>query len=120
VFSAFLTFLRGAPLLFLLCSTLAYSDTWRYEGELLKDPTKPPVVVQKRSVSTKKETVYRLSYVIASNDRLRAMVNGKNVTVGDLVDGAKVVSIEAQSVTLSVAGQRRVLTLNQTRQIRSN
>ncbi len=41
-----------------------------------------------------------------------ALISGKNVRVGDLVQGAKVIAIERTSVTLEFKGERREMTLD--------
>ena len=79
-------------------------------GEVLQDPTKPlglPKVQPKAAA----EISYRLSYVLRSENRNLAIVNGKKVAVGDTVSGAKVLAISSDSVTLSVKGKKRVLAM---------
>ena len=41
-----------------------------------------------------------------------ALISGKNVRVGDLVQGVKVIAIERASVTLEFKGERREMTLD--------
>ncbi len=82
------------------------------EGPLpqLKDPTRPagwgaPQVVQQ----SQEEKKYHLSYLLVSTDRRQAIVNGKQVKVGEWVDGARVEAITEQEVRLRVDGVMQVL-----------
>jgi hypothetical protein len=57
--------------------------------------------------------MYKLQGIFYRPDHPMAMINGRNVVQGDKVSDAKVVSIGRESVTLSVDGQTKVLTLSQ-------
>lgn len=57
--------------------------------------------------------VYKLQGIFFRPARPLAMVNGRNVQAGDKVGNARVVSIQRDSVTLSVDGETKVLTLSQ-------
>lgn len=79
-------------------------------GEVLQDPTKP-LGLPKMQPKATAEISYRLSYILRSENRNLAIVNGKKVAVGDTVSGAKVLAISSDSVTLSVKGKTRVLAM---------
>jgi hypothetical protein len=57
--------------------------------------------------------VYKLQGIFYRPAHPMAMINGKNVSAGDKVADAKVINIQRDSVTLSVDGQTKVLTLSQ-------
>ena len=79
-------------------------------GEVLQDPTKPLGLPKVQPKATE-QISYRLSYVLRSENRNLAIVNGQKVAVGDTVSGAKVLAISSDSVTLSVKGKKRVLAM---------
>jgi hypothetical protein len=53
----------------------------------------------------------RLQSIIYRLTQPTAMINGQSVQIGDLLEGARVVEIQRQSVTLEWQGTRHVLTL---------
>jgi hypothetical protein len=57
--------------------------------------------------------VYKLQGIFYRPAHPMAMINGRNVSPGDKVADARVVNIQRDSVTLSVDGQTKVLTLSQ-------
>ncbi|MDB6030034.1 MAG: hypothetical protein JWM16_372 [Verrucomicrobiales bacterium] len=57
--------------------------------------------------------VYKLQGIFYRPAHPMAMINGRNVSPGDKVADAKVITIQRDSVTLSVDGQTKVLTLSQ-------
>ncbi|WP_344799113.1 hypothetical protein [Litoribacillus peritrichatus] len=79
----------------------------------LADPMKPPGFGQVSATKTYSAHSYRLTQVLTSEQRNRAVINEQVVAVGDFVSGAKVVRIDQDKVTLNVAGKRKVLVLNQ-------
>lgn len=80
-------------------------------AEQLRDPTRPSWLPdpgrQQRPVVTR----YRLESVLIAAERRVAVINGRVVTVGDVVDGAAVLSIEPEAVTLRRDGRELVLKL---------
>lgn len=96
-------------------SAIAANDYRTSDGETLLDPTKP-ANWNVRKAPVKKSQEYQLNYILNSNERQQAIVNGKKVTVGDHVSGAKVLGISDSEVVLSVAGQRKVLRIKNKRQ----
>lgn len=81
------------------------------EGETLNDPTRP-AGWNIKAPSAKQRVHYTLSYILNARDRKQAIVNGKKVTVGDWVEGAKVMSIRDGEVELLVSGTKRILRVN--------
>lgn len=79
----------------------------------MADPMKPPGFGQVSATKTYSAHSYRLTQVLTSEQRNRAVINEQVVAVGDSVSGAKVVRIDQDKVTLNVAGKRKVLVLNQ-------
>ncbi len=79
------------------------------EGELL-DPTKPAYLQNKstitktvlppKSKATNTAQTWTLETTLADSTRILAIINGQQVRVGDEVDGAYVMKITHQEVTL--------------------
>lgn len=79
-------------------------------AETLSDPMQPPNASSfKRSGKTVQS--YNLSSILISPDHRSAIINGKNVTVGDRIGNARVTHIQGNEVTITVAGKTRTLTL---------
>lgn len=98
---------RSLSLLILLCGT----PPLVFAADVLKDPMRPPVVLSKGNKTQKGVTGYELSSIFISPTRRAAIINGRNVTVGDRVNRARVLEIQAAEVVISVAGKKRILTL---------
>ncbi len=87
------------------------------DGEELMDPTRPLflVPVGEGSISEDVMTMIRnvlptsfdVSFIRASGSSPMAIVNSEQVTIGDSVGGASVVAIDRNSVTLSINGEER-------------
>ncbi len=88
------------------------------DGEELVDPTRPLFIVESEGASTDVLAMinnvvpssYDLSFIRAGNSPI-AVINSERVTVGDLVGGATVISIDRSSVTLEINGSERVVSL---------
>lgn len=83
------------------------------DGEVLQDPTKPQLwqtAVPKKQ--QQKEPTFKLSYIVASGQEKRAMINGHKVVVGDLISGALVKQINSDSVYLFYKGKQKELRMN--------
>ena len=78
------------------------------DGEKLKDPTQPFDWAKPKQRAKPKQS-YKLNYLLYASERKQAIINGKSVTVGDHVSGAKVVKITESSVHLLVNGGTKVL-----------
>jgi len=78
------------------------------DGETLKDPTQP-FDWAKPKQRTKAKQSYKLNYLLYASERKQAIINGKTVTVGDHVSGAKVLKITESSVHLLVKDGTKVL-----------
>jgi hypothetical protein len=84
----------------------------RIEGEILTDPTKPilsstPV---RGEPTPKPETIQQLftvGFVRASEKAPIAIVNGMQVSIGSVVDGAEILAISATGVELEIEGERQ-------------
>ncbi len=63
-------------------------------------------------VGTKSSKGWSLTGIIDNGTTPFAFINGKMVKVGDLIDQARVVSIEKQKVTLSLNGSQFALKVN--------
>lgn len=63
-------------------------------------------VVKKTVVSR-----FRLDSIIIAPNRRQAIINGKSLTLGDTIGGAKLIDVQATQVTLLIAGKPQVITL---------
>ncbi len=82
-----------------------------------RDPTRPPsshVVLPSLGDPAAPEavTTFRLTSVVVGKQRRLATINGKTVSVGQWVDGARVHSIDTRQVLLHWQGQQKTLTLS--------
>jgi hypothetical protein len=100
-----------------LCNTVYAVGYKMPDGEVLNDPTRPydwnkvsqPKALQKQFV---------LNYILKTPQRTNAIINGKKVTAGEIVSGAKVIKINQSTVLILVDGKRRTLHLHQGGSIR--
>lgn len=70
----------------------------------LEDPTRPPGATVIRAGKTVTKPSWVLSSTLISPERRSAIINGKQVTLGDRVNGARVVEIEPAAVKLRNRG----------------
>ena len=106
----------GAGLL--LLGALAEGD----ELEALKDPTQPLRGSVKQITSGDSGVLldtfleafgaYTVGSILVSPNRKMAIVNGQQVQVGSEVDGAKVVSIDRDNVTLVINNETQQIFMN--------
>ncbi len=83
-------------------------------AEQLNDPMRPPGKEMMSGGKGGRQTVasrYRLDSVIIAPNRRQAIINGKRLTLGESISGAKLIDIQTTQVTLQVAGKSHVLTL---------
>lgn len=66
----------------------------------LDDPTRPPGKRVYNSVVKQKSNGWRLASTLISPERRSAIINGRRVTVGDRVNGARVLEIQPAWVKL--------------------
>ncbi len=106
-----------------LTSVHAANEYQMPDGERLQDPTRPSSW-QKHYVpatgGTKVSTSFKLNYIVSNGNERRAMINGKKVVAGDVVSGARVISITQDKVVLSYEGKTRVLRVHNVQGIRRN
>jgi MSHA biogenesis protein MshK len=82
--------------------------------ELLADPTRPTAAFRSGSGTggtTAVPAKWTLASTLIAPDRRVAVINGKVVQVGQKIDGAELVAIEAGSVLLSRGGRKIELKL---------
>lgn len=100
-----------------------------FEGEELKDPTRPvgaQLVVGTEggagfladlfgSATSQLNSTYKVTFIRAGGTDPVAMINEKLVKTGDMIGEAEVIAIDAQSVSLRVDGSiQRVTSYNDT------
>lgn len=73
------------------------------------DPTKPPAGVQLNIID--EQQAYKVSWLRTGGAKNIAVVNGQRVQVGDQVDGAIVLSIARNGVTLDVGNKKQLISL---------
>ena len=90
------------------------------DGEEFIDPTRP-LFASSNTTSNSDDVLsmirnvvpssYDVTFIRAGSNTPMAVVNSERVSLGDVVGGATVVSIDRSSVTLSVNGEERVISL---------
>ncbi|WP_299181895.1 hypothetical protein [uncultured Neptuniibacter sp.] len=83
-----------------------------YGAPLPADPTRPVAGYQNNLVVKAAES-YQVSWLRVAKTASRAVVNGQRVSVGDSVDGAKVITISRDGVTLMIGAQQKLIPLLQ-------
>jgi len=102
----------------LLCDAVYAVGQYKLpNGEMLNDPTRPHNW-NKASVPKAKQKHFTLNYILKTPLRTNAIINGKKVTEGGIVSGAKVIKINQSTVMVLVDGKRRTLHLNKGGSIR--
>lgn len=100
-----------------MCNVV-YAEAHRLaNGEVLNDPTKPQNW-HHASGPEAQQAQFNLSYILKTSKRTKAIINGKKVSEGDSVSGARIIKINQNTVLMSVDGKRRVLHLTTTGSIR--
>jgi hypothetical protein len=98
----------------LIISSSIFFSTLAHSQQTITDPTKPSYITNQlsASITVKKDTagsssqqaqVWTLETTLADSKRIIAIINGQQVSVGDEVDGAYVMHINHQYVTLKQA-----------------
>lgn len=78
----------------------------------LDDPTRPPSIAEGAVSETEAvDASWDLSSILVSPERNIAIINGKTVTSGDVLSGAKVLSIQEAGVKLRHRGEIILLKL---------
>ncbi|MGB0468365.1 MAG: hypothetical protein ACPGF7_12660 [Pontibacterium sp.] len=93
---------------FLLCSLPVMA------AELPADPTRPLSFKKSSKTVAVAKRHYSLSYLMTGKSRRVAVINGKMVQPGGQVDGARVLAITSEGVSLRVGNQPRTLLIGQT------
>lgn len=104
-----------------VCSVnLWAAQTFKIDGEVLTDPTKPERWSPTQAGPQAEETKFELNYIVVSAGQKRAMVNGKKVLEGDFVSGAKVTRITQNSVHIIYKGAHKELRITKVNGIQRN
>ena len=108
--------------IFLMCFVLVdvsyAANTYKLpSGEVLNDPTRPHNWSRGSSPKAKAKH-FTLNYILKTAQRTKAIINGKSVTEGERVSGAKVIKIKQNTVIILVDGKRRTLHLNKNDRVR--
>ena len=94
-----------------LFSVLLIMAATTVQAERLDDPMRPPMQALDTPVTTtKKEAIgFYLSSTLIAQGRRNAVINGRRVSVGDTINGAKVEEIMPTRVKLRYAGKSRTI-----------
>jgi len=77
-----------------------------FGGEMLRDPTRPPTSVSKRMAPDAQQPLkWNLTATIVGPERRVAVINDRAVQIGQKVDGAVLVAVDAGSALL-VQGEK--------------
>lgn len=95
--------------LFMVMFGLAVYTTF---AEALIDPTQPPGMGSASVQKAKGVSRWVLNSTLISGLRRIANINGKAVSVGDLINGATVSRIEASYVELTMNNSERIITVS--------
>ena len=103
---------------FILCNAAYAAAQYKLpNGEVLNDPTRP-YNWNKASGPKAKQKYFTLNYILKTSQRTNAIINGQKVTEGDVVSGAKVITINQNTVKILVDGKHRTLHLSKGGSIR--
>ena len=110
---------RGAALEAVLIFAIGAVGAARAEEKPVRDPMRPFGAI---SVNGAAPTVngprFALTSVLIASTRRVAIVNGKPLQLGDVVDGAEIVAIEPGTVRLRENGTELVLSLSRRASVR--
>ena len=98
----------------LMASALVLATATAGDAEI-GDPMRPSYLSTASSSSGPTTPSWRVESIVVSPDRRIAVINGTSLAVGDRIQGARVVAIDAYAVTLDIDGKRRQLTLTDAR-----
>jgi len=73
-----------------------------YTASSLRDPFVVPSQFKTPTITTATATSFKLQGIVFEGPKLKAIINEKVVGIGDVVDGAKVISISKNGVKLLV------------------
>jgi hypothetical protein len=111
VFKPTLSFLGAA--IMALSASAALSQEQRFiDGQMYRDPTQP-LGAQRLQGFDGRMTIrrsYQVSFIRTGGERPVAVVNGTAVSIGDEIEGARVLQISGDAVTLRVDGEELVIT----------
>jgi len=86
-----------------------------FGGERLRDPTRPPNTVSGKTVPDVQQPVkWNLTATIVGPERRVAVINDRAVQIGQKIDGAVLVAVEAGSAQLVREGKQMQLKLHKT------
>lgn len=79
-----------------------------FGGEMLRDPTRPPTSISKRTAPGEQRPLkWNLTATIVGPERRVAVINDRAVQIGQKIDGALLVTVEAGSALL-VQGKKEM------------
>ncbi len=98
---------QSAPILAAVLALLLLAATRVAAAETLRDPTQPWTPQAEAYAAPAPR--YAVSAIFVSSARSVAILNGRRVGVGDQIEGARVVAISRDEVTLEVGGEELTL-----------
>lgn len=98
---------RTSVLLALACLTATSTAV----AQALRDPTRPPAGSAKAATGRIEQSGWILQSVLISPERRYAIINGEIVPIGGSIEGAELVAVTAERVTLRTREGLRVVNL---------
>lgn len=83
------------------------------------DPTRPTSLTEPDAAAAARTPRWRLQSTLIADDRKVAVINGRTVSLGERIEGATLLEIHSDGVTLQSDGQRLTLRLPGKVQVRS-
>ena len=106
----------GALLGLMLGSNMLQAQTTVIDGEIFRDPTRPPSMTAAALTGevllgsgALNPANYIVSFIRTGATRPVAVINNQTLTIGDEINGAYVTDIRDREVVLSAQGQEYVL-----------
>jgi len=85
-----------------------------FGGEALRDPTRPPATTSGKTIQDGQQPLkWRLTATIIGPERRVAVINDRALQIGQNIDGAVLVAVEAGSALLVHAGREMQLRLHE-------
>lgn len=94
-----------------ICAAAILSVPLSAAAQSLPDPTQPTSIAGQRAGARSTAPRWVLQSTLVADDRRVATINGESVSVGDAVDGARVIRIETYAVRIRTADGIMELTL---------
>ena len=106
---------RTGALVALFATIVLYASVG--QASSLPDPTKPPSATQARS-TVSPASRFSLDSILVGDERRRAVINGRTLSQGSRLGGARVLRIGVDRVLIETGGEQYTLELESAPSIR--